>query len=376
MARLSYEQLELLKEKYGVKKIWSYSRWNSFFEHPWIYRMHYLEGVKSEDSIYTHFGTISHTIMEDFYEGKIEYEDMIKVFKKEAVDWKKNSSLKFMSENVEIGYIRNLVDYFGNTEVIPYEVEVEKPVVIKMRDEENDKNVLFVGYADGVYRDTDNDLTYILDFKTSSKSGFSGKGLVEKSRQLKLYAIGIHQMTGVPYEELRCRFDMQKYYEVWHHSENAKGETKISKSKQERMNWVSAMTKKLSKDLAKLDYDPFEVDEMVEECVQNNNLKTLPEEVQNKYELHNCYIDVGITEEEAEEMMKMMVSVCNEAEEKEKLDWDASFPEPKILGTNDQFFYETLNAHLLPYAKEYQRNLAMLKGRVEDTDDLLALFED
>lgn len=69
MARLSYEQLELLKEKYGVKKIWSYSRWNSFFEHPWIYRMHYLEGVKSEDSIYTHFGTISHTII-GFTSGK------------------------------------------------------------------------------------------------------------------------------------------------------------------------------------------------------------------------------------------------------------------------------------------------------------------
>lgn len=378
LARLKYEQLEALKEKYNVDRIWSYSRLSTYLERPFEYRLTYLEKAPRGSNIYSYFGTICHDIIQDFYDDKYPYEDMVKIYERACVKWKKEGEYKFMSENVERSYIKNLHDYFKNTEVLPYELENETPILIKMHDKKRDKNVVFIGYADSIYTD-ENDITYILDYKTSSKSGFTGAKLKsEKSLQLRLYAEGLHQMRGIPYEKIRCRFDMQKYYEVWYHSVTAKGVEKITKSKQERFKWVSGMTNKLSKDLANLGYDPFEVDEMVEVSVEQNNLLNLPQEVQDKYELHNCYIDVEVSEEDSNEMMDMIVEVVNEIQEKEKLDWEVEFPEPPILGSSEQFYWETLASHLLPYAKNYQKNLAMVKGRTEDIedDDLLALFED
>lgn len=376
MSRLSYEQLENIKEKHGVKRIWSYSRFNTFMQYPWVYRMQYLENVRSSPSVYTYWGTVCHDIIQGYYDKEHSYNDMVKIFEKKAVEWKQNGEYKFMSEKVEKSYIKNLHNYFRNTEIVPYDVVNELPVKIVMRDKKrNDKPVVFVGYVDSVYTD-DEGVTYILDYKTSSKSGFTGIQLErEKSMQLKVYAIGLHQMKGIPYENLRCRFDMQKYYEVWYHSVLATGKEKLVKSKQERFAWVSGVSKKIIKELAKLDYDPFEIDEMVEICIEDNSLKTLPQEVQDKFELHNCYIDVEITEEQAEELMELMLDVIDEIEEKEKMDWDEAFPEPDIYGNRqNQFYFETLASHLLPYAKKYQENKAMVQGEVPD-EDLLDLFK-
>lgn len=375
MARLSYDVLDKIKESHGVEKIWSFSRWNTFYEYPWIYRMTYLEKKPRGQNIYGYWGTICHDIIQDFYDGKYPYKDMIKIFEKTAVEWKRNGEYKFMSEKVEKSYIKNLHNYFSNTEIVPYEVVNELPIKIVMTDKKRDnKQAVFIGYADSIYTDDDN-ITYILDYKTSSKSGFSGVSLEEKSRQLRLYAIGLHQMKGIPYENLRCRFDMQKYYEVWHHSVLATGKEKLVKSKQERFSWVSGVSKKIIKELAKLDYDPFEIDEMIEVCIEDNSIKTLPQEVQDKFELHNCYIDVEITEEQAEDLMELMLDVIDEIEEKEKMDWDEAFPEPDIYGNRqNQFYFETLASHLLPYAKKYQENKAMVEGDVPD-EDLLDLFK-
>lgn len=375
MARLSYEQLEAIKEQHGVEKLWSYSRWNAYFEHPWVYRMTYLEKAPRGQNIYGFWGGLCHDIIQDFYDGAYPYEDMIKRFEREAVDWKKNGEYKFMNEKVEKSYIKNLHDYFKTTEVIPHKITNELPIKIVMEDKKRDnKPVVFIGYADSVYTD-DDDITYILDYKTSSKSGFSGASLKEKSRQLLLYAVGLHQMKGIPYEKLRCRFDMQKYYEVWYHSTTAKGVEKVVKSKQERFNWVEGMTKKINKELSNLDFDPFEIDEIVERCVERNNIDELPQEVQDKFELRNCYIDVDVTEEDANDLMELMMDVIDEIERKEKGDWEVEFPEPDIYGNrSNQFYFETLANHLLPFAKKYQEAKGMVEGQATD-EDLLDLFK-
>ena len=375
MSRLTYEQLEAIKAQHGVDRIWSYSRWDSFMQYPWVYRMHYLEKVRSEGSIYTHWGTICHDIIQGFYDGEYTYDKMVKIFENKAVEWKRKGEYKFMSEKVEKSYIRNLHNYFKETEVIPYKVVNEVPIKIVMKDNKNEgKDIVFIGYADSVYTDGDG-ITYILDYKTSSKSGFSGAHLEnEKSRQLKLYAIGLHQMRGIPYDKLRCRFDLQKYYEVWYHSTNAKGAKSITKSKQERCAWVGGMVKKLNKELSKRGYDPFEIDEIVERCVDSNSIKDLPESVQDKFELKNCYIDVAISEESANSLQELMVDVVNEIRQKELEDWDVVFPEPDIFGDrSNQFYFETLQQHLLPFAKKYQEAKSMVDGSASD-EDLLALF--
>lgn len=367
--RLSYEQLESIKDKFGVDRIWSYSRLNSFVQYPWQYRMTYLEKVGYGNSIYGHLGNVSHDIIQDMYEGKHKYEDMAELFDEAILDWRLNhSELKFINKKVEDGYIENVRDYFKNTEVIPYDVTNESPVCIHFYDEKRDEDIVFVGYLDSEYVD-DEGFFNIVDYKTSSRSGFSGKQLKEKSQQLALYAIGINQFRGIPLDKIRLRFDMMKYYEVRFMQKNGKQ----GKTIQERNSWVKGVQKRANRKLAELGYDPLEVDDMMEIAILNNSLDSLPKEVQEMFTLHNYYIDVQITEEDAEELKQFVCDTVAEIKEREKGDWVETFPEPKIDASNE-FYFTQLASHLLKHHEGYQAQKEMEKGMASE-DDLLALFE-
>lgn len=370
MTRLSYEQLEGIKEKFDVDRIWSYSRLSTFIDEPWIYRKQYLEKVGNPDNVYSYWGTIAHDLIQGMYEGEHTYEEMSDILESKIIEWRTTrSDLKFMNQKVEDGYIKNLQDYFKNTEVIPYEVTNEKPVCVHIYDKERKENIALIGYIDSEYVD-DEGYFNIVDFKTSSNSGFSGKKLKEKARQLSLYAIGVNQFRGIPFEKIRLRFDMMKYYEVRFMQKNGK----IGKSKQERSKWVQGMTKRIQKELFDLDYDPLESDEMMEIAILNNNLDNLPKEVQEKFTLHNLYIDVQITEDEAEELKQFVCDTVADIKEREKGDWDETFPEPLINASNN-FYFNQLAPHLLKHHKRYQEEQKLLRPTEEvEDDDLLALF--
>jgi len=371
--RLSKKQRQFVMDRFNVDRLWSYSRFSTYLEQPWEYRLAYLEKVPRGENIYTYWGTIAHDIIQDFYDGKHEYSDMIGILEEKIMDWKlERQDLKFMSSNVESGYIDNLKDYFTTTEVIKHEIRNETPVCIHFKDEERDRDIVFIGYADSEYTD-ENGITHIVDYKTSSKTGFSGASLKAHARQLMLYAIGFHQVRGIPYDKINLRFDMMKYYEVGYQQKNGK----IGKSKQERRSWVAGSIKKIRKDLMELGYDPIEVDEMCEEAILENNISNMPQEVQDKFTLNNCYIDVSITEEEANQLEKFVVDVVDEILRKEEMDWEEAFPAP-IIDASNSFYFEQLAPHLLQYHKEYQNKQSLMKKAKESSltdDDLLAMFE-
>ena len=368
--RLGYEERKMIMDRFGVDKLWSFSRLSTYLNSPWEYKLSYIDKVERGSNVYFDFGTMSHNCIQDFYDGKLEYDEMIEEFDKQTLDWRMNSKNKFMSENVEAGYIKNLRNYFQTTEIIPFEVKNEKPVCIHILDDKRDKDIVFIGYVDSEYVDEDGVLN-IVDYKTSSKSGFSGAGLKEHSRQLALYACGINQFRKIPFEKIRLRFDMMKYYNVEYTQKNGK----VAVSKQERCKWVGGMVAKLRKDLASTGLDPFEVDEIVENAVEANSLVGIPQEIKDKFTLKNCYIDVTITEEEANEMKQFICDVVDEIDTKEKSDdLEKAFPEP-VLTQENSFYFTQLASHLLKYHKGYQEELKMTKPENEVADeDLLALF--
>lgn len=368
--RLKHEQLEMIKEKFGVKNIWSYSRVNSFLNEPFEYRMTYLEKIGRGQSVYGHLGTACHDIIQDHTDGKYPYDKMVDKFDEAILDWRMNhSELKFVSQKVEDGYIKNVRNYFETTEIIPYDITNEAAVCIHLKDEKRDKQHVFVGYMDAEYVD-DEGIFNIVDYKTSSKSGFSGKKLKESSRQLLLYAIGINQFRGIPLENIRLRFDMMKYYEIRFMLKNGK----MSKTVQERASWVSAITKRIQRALLDLDYDPIESDEMMEIASMNNNLDNMPKEIQDMFTLHNYYIDVDASEEDANELKELFCDTIADIEERENGVWEEEFPEP-IIHNGNRFYFEQLASHLLPHMPRYQEEKKMLEARegVQD-EDLLSLF--
>lgn len=359
--RLTYQQMNGLKKQFGVNRIWSYSRLSTFVDQPFVYRMTYLDPARVRtNNIYSYFGTICHDIIQDAVEGKIKREDMIKEFDNKVMQWRLDpNAMKFMNEKVESGYLDNLRHYYSHTDLIPYEVENEKPVCILFNRPDSDKPIVFVGYIDTLY--TDGNKWYIMDYKTSSKGDYTGKRLKAHSKQLQIYGIGISQIKGIPLEDIVLRFDMMKYYKVSYLQKNGKWKDSI----QERSSWVSTQEKKIRTLLLEHDYDIFDIDQMVGRANVENNLSSLPDFIQERFKVSNCYIDTELNEEVKKEVEEYVVENVLECERKESGDIEEEFPEPPIDDSNS-FYFHNLAPQIIPYLKNYTSSTDYKKHKTKE----------
>jgi hypothetical protein len=424
MSRLNYEQLNMIKEKFGVKNLWSFSKVSTFTQCTWLYFLRYVKRIKvKSDNCYTFWGSIAHDLIQGLYDGEHTYEQMIDKFEAKLIEYNmlEDPKLKFPNENEFSNYIDNLRHYFKNVKQLPYKVVNEKPVLAVF---EGDEKYVFQGYIDSEFVD-DEDYLVILDYKTSSMSGFSGKKLIEKSRQLMIYALGIsifgRQVDGVmrqfPLDKIKIRYDMMKYCTVSYQLKNGN----LKETKAERRHWVTKIANQLRKDLedveksiekvdkeiAKLEkklgkkkiteeeiaelnkqidtlhlekadlvehfYNPVEINEKIEEAIQNNNLDNMPKFVREKYTVSDCYIDVEITDEIIEEFKSELVETLNEiiAKEKEE-DKEQAFTRGRI--EQNETYYCTNLCELRDHCefyKEYKEHSSMFLTKETPSDEEL-----
>lgn len=288
MPRLSYEELEKIKKKYGVERIWSWSKMNTYMTSKFEYLLKYILKSKEDrcDSCYTTLGTICHDTLEKFYEGKIEYKDMIDDYNDGFTTAIAIADLKFnrsdAEKNKSIGekYNENLVHFFKNHTVYKHKLLVEKPIVVDI-----DGNV-FVGYIDALYKD-DDDCYHVIDFKSSSI--YTGKTLEENSGQLTIYAIGLHQM-GIPYDKIKAQFNFLKYCTVKYEQKNGA----IKYRNVERSKIGESLQSNAKTWLKHFKYEP---DEYLKALLDTNSIDCLPEEVKEKYEITDCHVDVDLSPE-------------------------------------------------------------------------------
>lgn len=313
--RLKHNQLNALKKKYKVDRIWSFSRVSTFLQCAWEYKMRYIDKIRvPSDNVYTDFGTISHDLIQGLYEHKYSKEGMYEKWKNFVKNWEDDPlSHQFDSEKIKSGYINNMDWYFRNPRSVDEKIINEKPVLSILRGKT--RQYVFVGYIDSEYTNDDGVLT-LIDYKTSSKSGFSPKGLKKKSMQLLLYAIGEHQHKGIPFDKIKCRFNMMKYCTVHFQQENGNWKT----STQERSQWVYKMNNKLKTKLPKLGIDPIEVDELIIQASQDNSLECMPKEIQKQFCISNYYIDLDVSDESCKALEQKLTSYCDDIMAFEALD--------------------------------------------------------
>ena len=353
--RLNHKQLDNLKKKYGVDRIWSFSRVNSFHNCPKEYQVHYLEHLKLDSgNVYTEFGTFSHNTIQSLVRGEIKYDEMYPKWQDEVGNWEVDpNSYQFDNDKIKTGYIANLNHYFKHTQVpAGSQFETEKPVLATIG--ENNKYV-FVGYVDTQYVDEDGNLV-LIDYKTSSRSSFSKAKLPEKSLQLMLYAIGKHQHSHLPYSKIRCMFDMMKYVTVHYQQENGKWNTSV----QERSKWVAKMEKKLATKLKKQGYDQGKADEAIQVAIMANNLDNLPKEVQDQFLLENYVIELDITEENCQRVAKTIEHKCDEIMEFEALskeDQDSWIEVNHPYNPSDYYDKKLCSWHTSTLFKEQEQTL-------------------
>lgn len=317
MARLSYEELESVKKKHGVTKLWSWSKMNTYMTSKFEYLLKYILKSKEDrcDSCYTTLGTICHDTLEKFYEGKIKYEDMISDYNDGFTTAITIADLKFnrsdAEKNKSIGekYNENLVHFFKNHVPYKHKLLVEKPIIV------NINGNVFVGYIDGSYKD-DDDVYTILDFKSSSI--YTGKTLEENSGQLTIYGIGLHQM-GIPLDKIRCCFNFLKYCTIKYQLK--KGDIKYRNV--ERCKIGESLQSNAKTWLKEFGYEP---EKYLKELLDTNSIDCLPEKVREKYEITDCHVDIGFNEKLIQKWTEHITTTLKDIELRE-----ADYEETKSL---------------------------------------------
>lgn len=309
MARLSYEEIEKIKKQHGVARVWSWSRMNTYMTSKFEYLLKYILKSKEDrcDSCYTTLGTVCHDTLDRFYEGEIEYEDMIDDYNDGFTTAITIAELKFNrsdeEKNKSIGekYNENLVHFFKNHTVYKYKLLVEKPIVVNI-----DGNV-FVGYIDALYKDDDG-YYHIIDFKSSSI--YTGKTLEENSGQLTIYAIGLHQM-GIPYDKIKAQFNFLKYCTIKYEQKNGA----IKYRNVERCKIGESLQSNAKTWLKHFGYEP---DEYLKMLLDTNGIDCLPEEVKEKYEITDCHVDVDLSDKAIKKWFDIVTDTLIDIEMREK----------------------------------------------------------
>ena len=309
MARLSYEELEKIKRKHNTQRLWSWSRMNTYMNSKFEYLLKYILKSKEDrcDSCYTTLGSLCHSTLEKFYEGKIKYEDMIDDYHDGFTTAIVIANLKFNrsdeERNKSIGekYNENLAHFFKNHTVYKYKLLVEKPIVI------NINGNVFVGYIDALYKDEDG-YYYILDFKTSTI--YTGKTLEENSGQLILYAKGLNQL-GIPLDKIRPCFNFLKYCTIKYEQKN--GTIKYRNVERSKIGESLQSNAKTW-----LNYFKYKPDEYLMKMLDTNSIDCLPDEVREKYEITDCHVFVELNENVVDKWTDLVTTTLKDIELREK----------------------------------------------------------
>lgn len=323
--RVSYEDLKKLCGALGTDRLNSWSRVNCVHNSLYEYYLKYILHEKEDrsDSIYVVTGGLSHTILERFYGKEIKYEDMVNEFDDGWVLAFNVSELKFVrgdgrrNQSIADKYYYDLQNFFTTHEVITDHMDIEEFVCIKIGDE------YYQGYIDAHLTDNDGNHT-ILDYKTSSI--YKGDKAKESCGQLVMYAIGLHQ-KGIPYEKIKIAWNFLKYQCVTVQSK--KGVKKVREI--ERCTLGEKLQANAKMWLKEFGYTEDQVFEYLDKLAQTNDIKVLPEEVQAKYEFHDCYVYVELTQELIDYWTNFIIDTMKEIRSKE-----AQYEELKEAGKYEE----------------------------------------
>ena len=327
------------KEKFGDKfPIWSFSKCSSLENCLYEYYLTRIEGIKDRtDNIYTVCGNMAHNILEDYYNGKIEYKDMIDIFEREFLaieiaDYKFSND-KDKNKSMRDNYKNNCMSFFKNHVPVDTKVSSELEIWIDV------KGNVFMGYVDAIHKE--GDIYVITDYKTSGLTDYQGAKKTKKAMQLLLYALGLHQ-KAIPLDRIKCRWNFLKYTKVDISYKTKKGEIKHKSTIAERTKWVKKIEKQLQKDVY-THYtwlEEWERDILVQKAVKNNNLEELDEEIRNNYVLSDAYEYVDVNEESIENMQNYLVdkiALVNSKGKEDDSDWTR-----EDIGEKGDFYCATL----------------------------------
>lgn len=334
--RKKNKQLEELKKQ--GKTVYSISRINSFNTCQYGYYRTYILRDRGKNNVYGIAGSEIHDAIEEIYLGEDEKDSMSKrledlLFKCDIM------GIDFPSENIKNNWVNDMKHFANNFDLIDKKVATEELVIYEIAD-----GIYLQGYIDAIFKNNDKTVD-IIDWKTSSK--FTGKKLKEAGRQLLIYKEALENTKGLKVKNIA--WYMFKYVNVCSKYKNGKTKRKMCN----RRRWVKEISKDLKKDLDKLGNEDFIIEMLVDKAIEDNNLKDLPQEIQDKYWLEDCMVYYDYTDKNIKECKDYIINTIKEIEDKDKKDindW-----KPVNINRGTEFFCKNLCGHRdnCPYLQDY-----------------------
>ncbi|MCD3245386.1 PD-(D/E)XK nuclease family protein [Clostridium botulinum C] len=369
--RKTKEQLNQIKEKYGVDELWSWSKYHSYKTDPYGWYLKYLKHEKeTKQSIYGVEGGVCHDIIEQFYLGEIKYEQMIeeyenKLFEINLSGLKYNRKDKKANEKIANKYEECVRLFYKEHIPIKHKAITEQFILIKVGKH------IFQGYIDFIHKDENNNYI-ITDWKTSTI--YQGKKIDKEKGQLVLYAEGLIQ-KGVPINKIKIRWDFLKYCKLTYTLAGIDKETKQHKTSTKnvlRNEWVKSIESNLKMWLKKIkQYDELQIEDMVATAIENNNLDNMLEDIQQKYKREDCYVYIPLTKDSIDELKEDIIDTINEIKLNKKA-YDCT-EDDRIWWTtidkSNEFYFANLCGYSAKQHKPYKEYLDDLNLFVKDREN-------
>lgn len=169
--------------------VWSYSRVNSYFTCPYMFKLTYLDRVEKAGSSFGEWGSLCHSIYEDYAKGDLAIYEL-----GEAYDdrWSTYMLTDFPPSRGGVmasNYYNRGKELFDTFEGFPSHwdiLAVEQEVSLTIGDKQ------FVGYIDLLVRDKTDGRLMVVDHKSKSKFANADE-LEHYTFQLYLYALWVYE---------------------------------------------------------------------------------------------------------------------------------------------------------------------------------------
>lgn len=385
MARKTSKELNEICKKLHIDTLWSWSRYHCYKQDHWEYFLKYILH-KEEDranSIYNVSGGNVHDIIEKLYTGVMKYEDMPEayedsLFAMNCAELKYNRSDSEKNDAIADKYENCIRHFFKNHNLIKFPHKVEQFITIKISDD-----IYMQGYIDMFYIETyidengnEKKRVHIVDWKTSTR--YQGAKIEAESGQLMIYAEGIRQLLGnISLDDIVCEWNFLKYVTVTIEQKNGKKKDRYIERNAIGENLINTATMWLKA----FGYED-DVEKYIDEMILNNNISCLPNEVRDKFEIKDCYVQIPLSEEKIIALKNDIINTVAEINEKEKAyknNEDENIFWQEVTDA-DAFRLATLSGYSRTLHKpydEYLKNQELFKNETENNsdseeDDLLA----
>lgn len=346
---------EMLKKKYDVSELWSWSRYKCYKDDSWEFFLNYVAKIEPDnesETMYLRLGETVHEILEKFVkDSSYTNKQMVKDFDDKVLECE-IEGCRFVygneerNETLQASYVNSIQHMLLNRKLdfSRKSILTEQFIYCKIG------KYVFRGYADLIIKS--NGYVIICDYKTSTI--YSDKQIKELKGQLFIYAKAIHDTYKIPYSRIKIGWDFLKYVQV---------DMSLKLGKEKRRNIERRMiggslssnvkTWLNDKNLnSKYHYTPEQKNEYLVSLVAYNTLDVLPNEIKSKFKIHNdCFVECEYTEDEINDFCKEVETTLNEIKEKTK-EW-------KETKDSSMFMWEvqSKDEFRLTQLGKYSRNL-------------------